>query len=180
MGTLSILVKTDESQALLQQLYKGPTSDPQGEALALSGYFKELASGGTRGAVRVQTGAEDPVAASGTLTLTSVPVDATCVIAGVTLTAKASAANENQFVQAGTDAQDAASLASVINAHSVLGLFLIASSATNVVTITSKVPGVIGNTITIVGAASIVASAGTLAGGAGGATDTASVYSLGI
>lgn len=181
MSTLSITVNAEESQALLQQLLKDEAGRPKEEAIALSGYFKDLATGIKSASVDVQTGAANPVAASGTFTLSSVPVDDTVTIGTVTLTAKASPANENQFSQAGTNTQDAASLAAVINAHSVLSLSFVATSAAAVVTVTSKVKGTIGNHIPISETGtSITASGAFLAGGTGGGNDSVVTYSLGI
>jgi hypothetical protein len=87
-ATLCIKVKTDETQAVLQQLYK-QGSDPKRNkdaALALSGYFRDLASGFTRGKIDVQTGSAAPVRASGTFTFTSVIATDAFTIAGVTFT----------------------------------------------------------------------------------------------
>jgi phage tail sheath gpL-like len=181
MSTLAIVINAEETQAYLQQTLKKTAGEPKEEAIALAGYFKELAIGTKSASVSVRTGAGNPVAASGTFTLASVPVDDTVVIGGVTLTAKASPANENEWSQAGTNDQDAASLAAVINAHSVLGLVVEATSAAAVVTVTSKVPGLIGNLIPISETGtSITASGSFLAGGTGGGNDAAVVYSLGI
>ena len=181
MSTLSIIINAEETQSYLQQTLKKTAGEPKEQAIALSGFFKELSIGTKSASVVVSTGAGNPVAASGTFTLVSVPADATAVIGGITLTAKASPANENEFSQAGTDAVDAASLASVINAHSVLSLVVSATSASNVVTVTSKVPGLIGNRIAISETGtSITASGALLTGGTGGGNDTAVTYSLGI
>lgn len=181
MSTLAIVVNAEETQAYLQQTLKEESGKPKEEALALSQYFKELAIGIKSASVSVSTGAANPVAASGTFTLASVAVDDTVVIGGVTLTAKAAPANESQFSQAGTNTQDAASLAAVINAHSVLGLVVSATSASDVVTVTAKVPGLIGNQIPISETGSTITASGSfLTGGTGGGTDSAVTYSLGI
>lgn len=181
MSTLQIMVNAEEAQAFLVQTLKLETGKPKEQALALSAYFKELATGIKSASVQVSTGASNPVAASGTFTLSSVPENDTVVIGGVTLTAKASPANENEWSQAGTNAADATALATVINAHSVLSLVVSASAASNVVTVTSKVPGLIGNRIAITETGtSITASGALLTGGTGGGSDTAVTYSLGI
>jgi phage tail sheath gpL-like len=181
MSTLAIVVNAEETQAYLQQTLKKTAGEPKEEAIALAGYLKELATGLKSGSVDVQTGAGNPVAASGTFTLASVPVDDTVIIGGVTLTAKAAPANENQFSQAGTNTEDAASLAAVINAHSVLGLSFSATSAAAVVTVTAKTKGTVGNHIPIAETGtSITASGAFLAGGTGGGNDTVVTYSLGV
>jgi phage tail sheath gpL-like len=175
------MINAEESQAYLVQTLKKTSGEPKGQALALAGYFKELAIGTKSASVEVSTGAGNPVAASGTFTLASVAADDAVTIGGVTLTAKASPAGEAQWSQAGTDAVDAAALATCINAHSVLSLVVSATSASNVVTVTSKVPGLIGNRIAITETGtSITASGALLTGGTGGGSDTAVTYSLGI
>lgn len=128
--------------------------------------------------VDLQYSSANPVAASGTFTLASVPEDDTVVIAGVTLTAKASPSGENQWSQAGSDTADAAALAAKINAHSSLSTIVSATSAAAVVTVTCLVKGVIGNFIAISeSGSSITASGAYLAGGTGGATSAAKTYS---
>jgi len=181
MSTLIITVNAEESQAWLQQYLKDESGRPKEEALALSSYFRDLATGVHSASVDVQTGAANSVAASGTFTLSSVPVDDTVTIGTVTLTAKASPANENQFSQAGTNTQDAASLAAVINAHSVLSLSVSATSDGAIVTVTAKAKGTIGNMIPISETgSSITASGAFLTGGTGGGNDSVVTYSLGI
>lgn len=181
MSSLVITVNAEETQSYLQQTVKEESGRPKEEVLALSQYFKELAIGTKSASVDVATGSANPVAASGTFTLASVPADDTVIIGGVTLTAKASPANENQWSQAGTNAQDAASLAAVINAHSVLSLSVVATSSQAVVTVTSKVKGTIGNHIPIAETGtSITASGAFLTGGTGGGNDSVVTYSLGI
>jgi len=129
----------------------------------------------------LQYSTTDPVAASATLTLASVPADDTAVIAGVTLTAKASPDPEepSEWSQAGSDTVDAASLAACINAHTTLNKLVRATSAAGVVTVTCLVKGLIGNHLTITeGGDSITATgSGLLTGGTGGATSVAKTYS---
>ena len=181
MGSLVLTLKTDETQARLQQDFQIDTGKGKEACLALSEHFRKVAGGITRAAVDVQTGSADPVAASGTFTLSSVPEDDAVTIGTVTLTAKASPAGENQWSQAGTDTADATALAAAINAHSVLSLVVTASSAAAVVTVTSKIKGVVGNQIPISETgSSITASGAFLTGGTGGATEAATSYSVGI
>jgi phage tail sheath gpL-like len=127
------------------------------------------------GDVYVQGSSSDPVAASGTLTLTSAVATDAVTIGAVTLTASSNPANEDQWeIDGASDTLDAASLAACINAHSVLSKVVSATSATNVVTISALQKGVVGNQIPLSSAdATIVASASFLANGAGGASDTA-------
>lgn len=183
MTTLSITVKSEETQAVLQQLFKTPTTAPRILAEKLSQYFKQLASCHKRGVITVQTASASPVAASGTATCASVSVNDTITIGVTTLTAKASPASESEFSQAGTDTADALSLATIINAHSVLSLLVSASSALGVVTITSLTKSDDENLIVLTssnGTRLAVSGSGYLTSGAGGANDAPSVYTLGI
>jgi phage tail sheath gpL-like len=181
MSSLQIVVNAEETQAKLIQDLVMDTTKTREAALALSQYFRNVASGSSTAVVDVHTGSAAPVAASGTFTLVSVPADDTVVIGGVTLTAKASPAGEAQWSQAGSDTVDAASLATVINAHSTLSQVVTATSAAGVVTVTAKVKGVVGNVITISETGSSITASGTaLTGGTGGATDSATTYVLGM
>lgn len=131
--------------------------------------------GANLGVIDVQSSSSDPVAASGTFTLTSAIATDAISIGAVTLTASSTPANENQWeIDGASDALDAASLAACINAHSVLSKVVTASASSNVVTVSAKQKGVVGNQIAISSAdATIVASGSYLANGAGGATDVA-------
>lgn len=127
--------------------------------------IKGLNSGALLGAMFVQGSTVDPVAASATITQVSAVNGNTVTIAGVTLTAG------TEWSVAGTDAQDAAALAVAINANATLNKILVATVATNVVTIKALQAGLIGNYVAIsrVGAP-ITLSGAFLAGGTGGAT----------
>ena len=179
-SSMVITVKSEKTQAQLQDLYKIDSNKYKEAARLLSGYFKDIASGITRGVVDVQTGSAYPVAASETLTLAGVAADETAVIGGVTFTAKASPSGENEFDQSGDDTADALSLATKIAAHSTLGKIVTASSAVGVVTVSCLLKGVVGNFITLVGDTNITAGAAALASGTGGSEDTASSFSLGL
>ncbi len=88
--------------------------------------------------------------ATGTLTLASVAVGDTATINGVVFTAVSSLSPSiNQFSQGGTNTQDAASLASQINADISLAGVVLATSATAVVTINAVTAGTGGNAITL-------------------------------
>lgn len=181
MSSLVITIKSEETQADIQRKYQDAADRPHEQALALAGLFRNYAAKHDRANFDVQTGSADPVAASATATLVSVPADDTIIIGGVTFTAKASPSGDNQFSQAGTDAEDATALAAKINAHPTLSQAVTASAATNVVTIRAKQKGVIGNFITLSETGtSITVSAAALAGGTGGVTEAAVSYNCGI
>lgn len=181
-SSVILTIKSELTQAQAQTLLKRG-SDRDKEGLRSLKNFLNAIPNQTRAIIDVQTGSSAPVAASATATCASVAVDDTITIAGVTLTAKASPANENQFSQAGTDTADAASLASKISAHSVLGNLMSATSSSEIVTITMKQKGVIGNYITLTssnGTRLAVTGSGYFTSGTGGATDTANIYTLGL
>ncbi len=133
--------------------------------------------------------------ASCTLTLVSVLNAQTVTINGVVYTAHTNTQANDQFTIAGDDTADAAALALAINNSTTAGSAeIIATSATNVVTVKARKGGVAGNLITVAasnntvtisgsqtrltaGAAPLTVTGGIqlLAGGVGG--DAATVYS---
>lgn len=181
MSSVVITIKSDDTQSYLQQLLQLDTNLKDQFINDLCRYLKSF--GKIRKAdIDVQTGSANPVAASNTLTLASVAADDTVTIGNVTLTAKASPSTEDEFDQSGTDAEDATDLAAKINAHSVLSQVVSASAASDVVTVTSRIKGVIGNQIALSqsgGTISIGGDGTALEGGTGGATEAATTYELG-
>lgn len=108
--------------------------------------------------------------ASGTLTLDTVVEDDTCVIAGVTFTAKDAPSANTQFLVGDDDTETAANLANTLNAYQTryggpVPIQYVATSDAAVVTITAKADGTAGNAITTVGSTNITASGATLTGG---------------
>lgn len=185
MSSLVLTVTAEKSQTDLQQLYQ--SSDSRVVAKSLSQLFDSAASGLSNVNVSVQTGSASPVAASGTVTLVyaTVVADDTVTVGSVTLTCKTDVpANENQFRKQTDLATTATNLATAINAHSVLGKIVKASAAAGVVTIAALQKGLVGNQIALAKSAAtpagITVSGAYLASGAGGATDTAVVLSLGL
>ena len=94
-------------------------------------------------------GANGPVAATSTWTFSSTgPTNnETCTVANVTFTAKTSGATGNQFNISATPATVAANFAAAINGSTSLKGAVTASASSGVVTLTSAVPGLIGNGI---------------------------------
>lgn len=180
-STLVITVNSDTmTQTDLQNKFK-LDSNKSTKALAELATFLKSHKAVHASDIDVQTGSAAPVAASATLTLTSAIATDAITIGPTTLTASSTPANENEWeIDGATDADDAAALASAINDHSTLGQIVTATSASNVVTVTCKTKGVVGNAINISSAdGTIVASAANLSGGTGGATDAATTYSKG-
>lgn len=165
MSTVSVTIKTPKSYTNFNKSGQGKEN-----LVRLINLLSGAVVGAHVGDVYVSGSTSDPVAASGTLTLTSAIATDAVTIGKTTLTASSTPANENQWeIDGASNTLDAASLAAAINAHSALSLIVSASSATNVVTITALQKGVIGNYIALSSAAgTIVASATYLASGAGG------------
>lgn len=112
--------------------------------------------------------------ASGTLTCASVVAGDTCVVNGVTYTARATPTLKNEFAVGGTNNATAANLAAAINAYETrwdgskfYAAAVVATVASAVVTIKAVADGTAGNALTLTGTAvRLVASgSGTLAGG---------------
>lgn len=134
----------------------------------LNDLLRGLNSGALLGKVFVQGSTANPVAASGTITQVSAVNTNSVTIQGVTLTAG------TEWTRTGTDAENAASLAAAVNANATLNKIVVATSASNVVTITALQQGVLGNYITLAkSGAPITVSGSVLSGGTGGATNVA-------
>ena len=137
-------------------------------------YFAGLAGGNVAGAsLAWKVGA---VQATATLTVAAggSSDSETCSICNVTFTAKTSGATGNQFNISATAATQAANMAAAFNASSNLTGKVTASAALGVVTLTSVVPGLIGNALQISESLSNV----TLSSFAGGDDGTAYTISL--
>lgn len=100
-------------------------------------------------ATALSGGANGPICATATATFASTgPTNGeTCTVANITFTAETSGATGNQFNISATPATVAANFAAAINGSSDLKGIVTATSALGVVTLTSVVPGLIGNGI---------------------------------
>ena len=114
-------------------------------------------------------------AASGTFTVsTGGSADAeTCVVAGVTFTAKTSGATGNQFNISATAATQATNMAAAFNASASLAGIVTASASGGVVTITAAQKGKVGNGIAISESLTNVVASGALL--TGGAADSSAI-----
>jgi hypothetical protein len=170
MSTISLVIKTNKSDS---EVIKA--NQPRENLNRVMNIAKGILSGIHLGAAYIQSSSSDPVSASGTLTLVSAIATDAITIGTVTLTASSTPANENQWeIDGASDTADAASLAAAINAHTVLGKIVSATSALGVVTVSSLQKGVVGNFIPLSSAdATITASGAFLTGGTGGATSAA-------
>lgn len=112
------------------------------------------------------------VASSGTVTLSSIVQNDTVTIGKTVFTGKDSPSTSVQFLTGSTDTASAASLAAKINAHAQVGKIVSATSALGVVTLTSLIPGLIGNEIALAISAHGSVSATYMASGTEGNTNT--------
>lgn len=181
-SSLVLTIKSDKTQAVNQTAFQLNANKGKEAMLALSQLFKELASRNHRGVVDIQTGSAAPVAASATFTLVSVVATDTVTIGPTTFTFTSDPSLETDVeVDGATDADDATALAAAINAHSTVGQVVTAEAASNVVTVTAKQKGVVGNFINFSsGDATITASGANLSGGTGGVTEAATSFERGI
>lgn len=179
--SISITHRSESIQTIKDKLLK-PASKPREQAVALHGFMNALAGGDRDGKLVVQVNSGDAVAASGTVTLASFVATNTLTVGSETFTCEASGATgNNQFNVGGTDTLSAAAAVLVINAHPNLSQTLSASSSGAVITITSKVPGKIGNYIPLAISAHGSVSASTLASGTDATTySTQNTYRLGV
>ena len=125
----------------------------------------------------------DPVAASGTVTLASVLAGDTVTVNGLVYTAVAGAKSDNtEFSIDGTDTADATDLAdSIANDNRVGTLFdVTATSNAAVVTITQTVAGSAGNATTLASSdgGRLAVSGATLSGGSG--ENSAEIWNCGV
>lgn len=163
MATVVVTIETSKDPT---QYYKAGQKNANGNRLL--DLLRGLNAGSLLGSVIVQGSTANPVAASATITQVSAVNTNSVTIGGVTLTAG------TEWTRTGTDAENSASLAAAINANTSLNKIVVATSASNVVTITALQKGVIGNYITLAkSGAPITVSGAYLASGAGGATSSA-------
>lgn len=168
MSLTNIVLSMADSAATLKAKWNYDAS-PNISTVLFADSVNALDIGANVGVATFNIGA---VAASGTVTLSSFAADDTVTVMGVVLTGKASPSTDVQFTIGASDTLTAASLAACINAKATLNPVVSATSAAAVVTITSKIPGTIGNLIgTAISAHGSVAGA-LLTGGTEGSIVT--------
>lgn len=113
-------------------------------------YLKSLIGGARIGAVSM-TCRNSAVFATGTVTCASAAAADTVTINGVAITAVSGTPANDQFDVSGNDTADATSLAAAINNSTTSGIkdIVTATSSGAVVTVKARVPGYIGNAITL-------------------------------
>ena len=137
----------------------------------LGGHIEAMGGGAMDGTLTITTSDADPVAASGTLTISSGSGSVAALINGVSIA----------VAWTTSDANTASLLAAAINAsvNPLVEPFVVASAALGVVTVTAMEPGVSGNTITLAASGTgITASGNRLTGGAAGGNSTTSTITV--
>lgn len=171
MADLLVVFENADSSTLLDYLFDQP--DRRKYIAALEEYLRKLKSGTAAAYVYSTVGL---VRASQTVTCAQASaVDGTdeLTVAGTVLAVEASSANENQFLKGASNSAFATNLAACINAHTTLSKIVRASASGAVCTITSKVPGIIGNLITLAETGNGFTLGGAaLAGGTSNETDS--------
>ena len=154
---------------------------PRGNGITLSSTGGTITCAAARlaGATIATT---EGVQASCTLTLASVLNAQTVTINGVVYTAHTNTQANDQFSIAGTDDEDAAALCEAINNSTTAGsLDIVATVATNVVTVKARRGGIAGNLITVAASAATVTISGSqtrLINGAAPVTVTGGIQAL--
>lgn len=172
-SSLSTIVLTagDMSAAALQSVINFGAKKEG--AVQLAAFIESMAGGIHVGTLDCRVGA---VQATGTLTVSSTgPANnETAVVAGTTITAKTSGAviANGEFNISATPSVCAANIAATINAVASLIGVVTATSNSGVVTITSSVPGLLGNGLILTEAMANVAAV-AFSGGTNG-----TVYSI--
>lgn len=161
-----LVVTTQESAQAVKDKFLLAAQSPVRALNNIARYLEQMVGGFTSSSTVVLTTA---VAATGTVTFSSIANNDTVTINGRVYTAKTSGASGlQQFNIGGSDTAAATNLAAAINADTstlVKGV-LTASAATTVVTVTAVTPGVAGNGLTLaISAHGSVSGSGLLTGG---------------
>lgn len=182
-STLVLQIQSELSQAEIKRRIGHLVEGPREAFVNTQVLMKAIAGRQQRAKVFVSTSAAAPVAASATFTLVSVVATDACTIGNVTFTFTSTPSLVTDVeVDGADDAADALALAAAINAHPTVSQIVTASAASNVVTVTANVKGVVGNFIPISDADTTITTSGSgfLSGGTGGATEASTTLSLGL
>ena len=174
MSTLLITVKSGRSGTDLADKFNKDASLTRPMANALSAYFSAVGGGAEGASIDVQTASADPVAATGTYTLTyaSIANNDTVTCAGVTLTCVTGTPVGAQFKKITDGPTTATNLATLINTNATTSTYVYASASGSVVTVRALVKHALGNLVGLTSSngTGIAVSAATLTGGAGSTT----------
>lgn len=163
--TMTFVVQTNANYVTSRLL---PITGTGGSSVIMkniTSFFEDIQRGVWKSNLTVIQGG---VNATGTALFASVVATNTLVIGGVTLTAVASGATSVQFNVGSSDTETASNAVTAINALTTINKVVQATSSGATITITSLIPGTIGNLITL-----STNSAGTITVGASlsGGTD---------
>ena len=174
-----ILISNSEAAADIKRLIQAPQDNFMQEGVKLGEYLRALQGGIRSAKLTIGTNA---VQATGTITLSSFVATDTITINGVVFTCVASGATGNQFNVGGSDTLTAAAAAAAINASvtALVSGYVTATSATNVITITTVKPGLLGNMCTLAISAHGSVSGAKLTGGTDGATERSYKFGSGV
>lgn len=174
MSTLSIIVKSGRTGTDLADRLNVSSTSPRVVIQRLINTLTAVAGGVENASIDVQTASADPVAASGTITLSYADIanSDTVSVAGVTLTCVTGTPTGAQFKKVTDGATTATNLATLINSNATTSLYVYASASGAVVTVTALVKHKLGNLVALAtsNATGFVLSAAALAGGTGGTT----------
>lgn len=172
MATLTYVVKTADQDSRVSN-----TSKYESLNNAVN-VFKGLVSGGLQGSVDVYKSSTDPVAATATITITHANVtnNDTTTIANTVITAATSGNGTTSWTIGADATADAVALAACVNANTTLNKFLVATSATNVVTLTCVIKGVVGNGLALATSDATAFALVAFANGAGGTSGAGSSF----
>lgn len=175
MAFTVIQVEHQKPAASLLKILRPQAFADKSSIRRIGDWFRGIAVGAYRGTVITRVGAVKATA-TWTFASTGPAADETVTICGTTFTAKSSGATGDQWNRSDTVATSAANLAAAINASATAKVTgaVIASSALGVVTVTSLVPGTVGNGIEISAgtAANTTLSSGGFTGGTNGTSHT--------
>lgn len=157
-------------------------TQPRLAAVAIENLMSELALGVKGGTLLHTIDDGDGVAASGTITFSSLANNDTITVCGVVFTAKTSGASGVAQFNLGADDTAAAVAAVVkINAHTTLTYMVTATSALGVITLTCVRKGRIGNFLTTaISAHGSVSGSGLLTSGTDSGNSVTKTHKFGV
>ena len=184
MATQTVITITHgkETFQTAKDLLLKPSSKPRQAMVWIARFIDAVSLGNRQAKVAASVNTGDAVAATGTITFSSFAAANTFTVGSQTFTCESSGASgNNQFNVGGTDTISAVAAVAKINAHPSLVNTVVASNAGAVITITSLVPGLIGNYIPLAISAHGSVSAATLTSGADPTTVSAtSTFRCGV
>lgn len=145
------------------------TVENQGDAWAACRDISDYFAGAALGNKSINMTVQIAVAATGTVTFSSIAAADTVTIGGLVFTGSDTPSGAVQFLTGTTDTLSAVSLASVINANTTANKLVKATSSGAVITLTAVQPGTSGNFITLAISAHGSVSGATMTGGSIGA-----------